>query len=197
MMLTKAPNSTMPITPTKEAELLEWAELVAIGVIAKSQGRGGEVAVNPLTDFPKRFIGLVRVFVEGAGGEPVPLSVEAARVHKARPVVKLAGVSSISEAQALAGKEMRIPTSELISLPDGSFYHFEISGLRVIDRNHGFIGTAEEVLSTGGTDVLVVRSPDGEELLLPFCSEICCRIDPDAGCIEVEAPEGLIGLNAN
>ena len=190
-------KATKPIMPIIEEELLEWAELVAIGVIAKFQGREGEVAVNPLTDFPERFIGLTRVFIEGAGGEPVPFTVEAARVHKARPVVKLAGVSGISEAQALAGKEMRIPTSELISLPDGSFYHFEISGLRVVDRNHGFIGTAEEVLRTGGTDVLVVRSPDGEELLLPFCSEICCRIDPDAGCIEVEAPEGLIDVNAN
>ena len=182
---------------TIEAEFLEWGELVAIGVIAKSQGRKGEVAVNPLTDFPERFIGLRRVFIEGAGGEPVPFNVEAARVHKARPVVKLAGVSSISEAHALAGKEMRIPTSELISLPDGSFYHFEISGLRVMDRNRGFIGTSAEVLTTGGTDVLVVRSSDGEELLLPFCSEICRRIDPDAGCIEVDAPEGLIEVNTN
>ena len=195
-MPTKATKPIMPIIEDDE-ELREWAELVAIGVIAKSQGREGEVAVNPLTDFPERFIGLTRVFIEGGGGEPVPFTVEAARVHKARPVVKLAGVSGISEAQALAGKEMRIPTSELISLPDESFYHFEISGLRVVDRNQGFIGTAEEVLRTGGTDVLVVRSPDGEELLLPFCSEICCRIDPDAGCIEVEAPEGLIDVNAN
>jgi len=193
-MLKKA---TMPTNPAREAVLLEWAELVAIGVVAKSQGRQGEVAVNPLTDFPERFIDLRRVFIEGAGGEPVPFNVEAARMHKARPVVKLAGVSSISEAQALAGKEMRIPTSELISLPDGSFYHFEISGLRVNDRNHGFIGTAEKLLTTGGTDVLVVRSPDGEELLLPFCSEICRRIDLDSGCIEVDAPEGLIEVNAN
>ena len=190
----EADKTTMP---TKEDELLEWAELVAIGVVAKSQGRKGEVVVNPLTDFPERFIDLRRVFIEGAGGEPVPLNVEAARLHKDRPVVKLAGVSSISEGQALAGKEMRIPTSELMSLPDESFYHFEISGLRVIDRNHGWLGTAEAVLATGGTDVLVVRSPDGGEFLLPFCSEICCRIDPDAGCIEVEAPEGLIDLNAN
>lgn len=181
----------------ENTEKPDWADLVAIGVVAKSQGRKGEVAVNPLTDFPERFTGLRRVFLEGAGGEPVPLTVESARVHKARPVVKLAGVSNISEAQALAGKELRIPTSELVALPEGSFYHFEISGLRVIDRNQGFIGTAEAVLKTGGTDVLVVRSSAGCELLLPFCSEICPRVDPDAGCIEVDTPEGLIEVNAN
>lgn len=189
-------NAEKPAKSTKEAELLEWADLVAIGVVAKSQGRKGEVAVNPLTDFPERFIGLRRVLMEGAGGEPVPFDVEAARMHKGRPVVKFVGVSNISEAQALAGKEMRIPTSELTALPEGSFYHFEISGLRVIDRKRGFIGTAEEMLTTGGTDVLVVRSSDGEELLLPFCAEICRSIDPVDGCIEVDAPEGLIEVNA-
>lgn len=191
-----AQNAEKPAKSTREAELLEWAELVAIGVVAKSQGREGEVAVNSLTDFPERFIGLRRVFIRGAGGEPVPLDVEAARVHKSRPVMKLAGVSNISEAQALAGQEIRLPTSELVALPEGSFYHFEISGLRVIDRNQGFIGTAEAVLQTGGTDVVVVRSSNGEELLLPFCSEIFRRIDPVDGCIEVDTPEGLIEVNA-
>ena len=54
-------------------------------------------------------------------------------------------------------------------------------------------GTAESFIATGGTDVLVVRSTEGEELLLPFCSEICRRIDLDEGTIEVEAPEETVG----
>ena len=184
-------------TKIREPELLEWTDLVAIGVIAKSQGREGEVAVNPLTDFPERFTGLARVFIEGADGEPVPRPIENARLHKGRPVVKLAGVSSIGDAESLSGKELRIPASELVALPDGSFYHFQILGLEVIDLHHGSLGTAENVLATGGTDVLVVRSPGGEEVLLPLCSEICRRIDLDGGTIEVDAPEGLIDLNAN
>ena len=180
-----------------EEELCEWADLVTIGRIAKSQGRKGEVAVNPLTDFPERFLDLPRVFVEGDGGEPAALTMEEARLHKGRPVVKFAGVSTIGEAQALAGKELRIPVAEVKPLPEGSFYHFEIAGLRVVDRDHGFLGTAEKVLTTGGTDVLMVRGPGNGELLLPFCDEICRRIDIDAGCIEVEVPEGLIELNAD
>jgi 16S rRNA processing protein RimM len=184
-------------TTPKRDELPDWSELVAIGSIARSQGREGEVAVNPLTDFPERFAGLSRVFLEGESGEPVAYALESARLHKGRPVVKLAGVSSIGEARLLAGKEIRIPASELVSLPDGSFYHFQISGLDVIDRRHGRLGIAEEILSTGGTDIIVVRSPDGSELLLPFCSEICRRVDLDGGYVEVEAPEGLIDLNAH
>lgn len=187
------PNSRPKVA---ENELREWSDLIAIGVVARSQGRNGEMAVNPLTDFPERFVDLARVYVE-VGGEAVPREVESARIHKGRPVVKLAGVASIDDAQAFSGKELRIPASEVVSLPDGSFYHFELMGLQVIDRSLGVLGIAERVLATGGTDVLVVSAPNGEELMLPFCAAICRRIDPAAGCIEVEAPEGLIGLNAN
>lgn len=175
----------------------DWDELIAIGSVAKSQGREGELAVNPLTDHPERFVDLSRIFLEGADGAPVARVVESARLHKGRPVVKLAGVANIAEAQALAGKQIRIPASELVSLPDGSFYHFQILGLDVIDSAAGVLGTAESFIATGGTDVLVVRSRDGEELLLPFCSEICRRIDLDEGIIEVDAPKGLLDLNAN
>lgn len=191
------PTGPNPRPEPKDPEVRAWSDLVAIGVIAKSQGREGEVAVNPLTDFPERFVGLARVYLEGEDGEAVPRAVESARIHKGRPVVKLVGVSGIGEAKALSGKEMRIPSTEVLALPEGSFYHFEMSGLEVIDRRLGSLGTAERVMATGGTDVLVVSTPDGEELLLPLCEEICRRIDPDAGRIEVETPEGLIGLNAN
>lgn len=180
-----------------EKELCAWADLVTIGRVAKSQGRKGEVAVNPLTDFPERFLDLPRVFVEADGGAPAALVLEGVRLHKGRPVIKFTGISNIDEAQALAGLELRIPSTDVKPLPEGSFYHFEIAGLEVVDRSHGVLGTAEKILTTGGTDVLVVRSRGGEELLLPFCKEICRRIDVDGGRIEVEVPEGLIELNAD
>ena len=179
------------------AEFLDWADLVALGEIAKAQGRHGEVILNRTSDQPECFSRLSRVFVEGADGRPEAVEVESARIHKGRPVVKLAGISSIGDAAALVGKELRIPESELDPLPDGSIYHFDLVGATVEDRQRGVIGVVEKVISTGGTDVLVVRSDDESELLLPLCGEICRRIDRDARRIEIDAPEGLIGLNAH
>jgi len=179
------------------AEFLDWADLVALGEIAKAQGRHGEVILNRTSDRPECFSGLSRVFVEGADGRPEAVEVESARIHKGRPVVKLAGISSIGDAAALVGKELRIPESELDPLPDGAIYHFDLIGTTVEDRERGVIGVVEKVISTGGTDVLVVRSDDESELLLPLCDEICRRIDRDARRIEINAPEGLIGLNAH
>ena len=177
-------------------QLLAWAELIAIGEVARAQGRRGEVIVNPLTDFPERFHELTRVFIDGPDSRPLSLAVESVRWQKGRPVLKLASVSSIGDAETLAGKELRVPESELARLPEGSFYHFEIIGARVEDIRRGFLGIASDIVKTGGTDVLVVKREDGGEILLPLCAEICRRIDRDAGIIEVEAQEGLIDLNA-
>jgi len=178
-------------------ECLDWADLVALGEVAKAQGRYGEVILNRMSDQSECFSRLSRVFVEGADGRPEAVAVESARIHKGRPVVKLAGISNIGDAAALVGKELRIPESELDPLPDGSIYHFDIVGATVTDRERGVIGVVEKVISTSGTDVLVVRSDDGSEQLLPLCEEICRRIDREGRRIEIDAPEGLIGLNAH
>jgi 16S rRNA processing protein RimM len=97
----------------------------------------------------------------------------------------------------LKGRELRIPESELESLPEGSFYQFQIRGLTVRDRAQGEIGVVESVLETGGTDVMVVRGKRGEETLVPLCGEIVKNIDPVRGSVDIDAPEGLVSLNAN
>lgn len=179
-------------------EVRDGDRLVAVGRLARTHGRHGELAVDPLTDFPDRFVELERVFVEGAeGAAPMSLRIEALRFHKGRPLVKLEGVSSIEAAEALRGREIRIPERDLVPLPEGSFYHFQMCGLTVADRSRGEIGVVEDVLETGGTDVLVVRGSDGAETLVPLCEEIVRKVDPVNGRIDIEAPEGLVSLNAN
>lgn len=185
----------MEITKDSWTESLRWTDLVSIGRVAKAQGRFGEVVVQPFTDAPERFETLERVFLEAESGEPVPRAVESMRLHKGRPVLKLEGVSDIGGAETLAGREIRVPASELEPLEDGSFYHYELLGLEVFDRVRGLVGVVEEVLTTGGTDVLVVRGGGGDEALVPLCQEICRTIDLRAGRIELEAPEGLLSLN--
>lgn len=178
-------------------ETLEWEGLVALGRVARAQGRNGEVAVDAWTATPERFARLSRVYIEGGGSEPVALRVESSRIHKGRPVLKFSGISGLGEAEALKGLELRIPESELEPLPEGSFYQYRISGFTVRDRTRGEIGIVENVLETGGTDLLMVRGRAGEETLVPFCGEIVKNIDPLGRSIDIDAPEGLVSLNEN
>ncbi|HXV63722.1 MAG TPA: ribosome maturation factor RimM [Vicinamibacteria bacterium] len=181
---------------SREGEAGSRDDLVAVGSVVKAQGRHGEVVICPFADSPQRFLALDEVHLEGLSGSAV-VRVERARVHKGRPVLKLEGVSDMSSAEALRGKELHVRRGDLADLPEGSFYHFEILGLRVWDRKRGELGVVEDVLATGGTDVLVVRDARGTEVLVPLCREICLRVDPPAGLIAIDAPEGLVELNAN
>lgn len=181
----------------RDGEPVKWEALVAVGRVARAQGRRGEVAVDPLTSAPEQFTGLSRIYVEGGDSQPVAFLVESVRIHKGRPVVKFSGISDIGEAETLRGRELRVPESELESLPEGSFYQFQIRGLTVKDRTRGEIGVIETVLETGGTDLLVVRGKNGEETLVPLCGEIVKNIDPARGSVDIDAPEGLVSLNAN
>ncbi len=174
---------------------------MVIGWVARAQGRWGEIVVQPASGAVERFADLTHVFLEGT--DAVRYEVSSVRLHKGRPVLTLSGVSDIGQAKQLSGKEIRIPSEDLASLPEDVFYHFQLVGSTVTDRERGELGVVEDVLTTGGTDVLVVRravgpgEPDKQEMLVPLCRDICQRVDLVEKRIEVQTPEGLVELNAN
>lgn len=166
-----------------------FRDLVLVGRVVKPQGRHGEVAVEPLSDRPDRFPSLRRAFVPGPGGGAREVRVSRAWPHKGRYVLAIEGVSSIDEAEALRGLELRIAEEDLEALPPGSFYHHQLAGLRVVDGEGSPIGVVREVVETGaGAAVLVVEGPGGETLL-PFASGFVHEIDLALGRIRASRPE--------
>jgi 16S rRNA processing protein RimM len=167
---------------------LNFAELVTIGRVVKPQGRKGELLVEPLSDRPDRFPTLRRVYLPGPAGGARVAQVANCWPHKGRFVVKLEGVDGIDAAETLRGSELRIAEDELLPLPEGSYYHHQLRGLRAVSPA-GELGEVAEVLETGaGAVVLVVRGAAGESLL-PFASGVVRRVDLAAGRIELVLPE--------
>lgn len=172
--------------------MVAFLELVLVGRVVKPQGRRGEVAIEPLSDRPDRFTTLRRAFVPATAGEAREVRVSSAWPHKGRYVLKLEGVDSIEAAERLRGLELRIPEEELEQLPAGSYYHYQLAGLRVFDASGEALGVVESVLETGGAaPVLVVRGPSGETLL-PFATEWVRSVDLAERVIVVERPEYVV-----
>jgi 16S rRNA processing protein RimM len=164
-------------------------ELVLIGRVVKPQGRRGEVLVHPLSDRPDRFPGLEAAFLTGPDEEARAVRVTSSRPHKGRHVLKLEGVDSIDEAERLRGLELRIGEEELAPLPEGSYYHHELIGLRVTGRAAGELGVVEDVMDTGaGAPILVVHGPGGETLV-PLVEDFVKRVDLAGARIVVERLE--------
>jgi 16S rRNA processing protein RimM len=160
--------------------------------IVRPQGRAGEVRVEPLTDDPRRLQELAECWlIPPDGGER--RVVEAVRFQGGVPVVKLRGVASIGEAEALAGRLLAIPRSAVRPLPPGRFYPFDLAGCEVRTPVGEVLGTLGDVLAGAEHDFWVLRRPCGE-CLIPAVSAIVERVDLQARVVVVRPPEGLLDL---
>lgn len=170
-------------------------DMVAIGAIVRAQGRKGEVLVERLTDRPDRFPTLRAAWLPDGHGGAREARVEDCWPHKGRFVLKLHGVDSIDDAEALRGQELRIPEEALEPLPPGSYYHHQLRGLRVVDPQGRDLGTVESLMEMGaGAPVLVVRGARGETLI-PLADEFVRTVDLGRGVMVAVKPE-LVDVDA-
>ncbi|HET9179565.1 MAG TPA: ribosome maturation factor RimM [Terriglobia bacterium] len=170
---------------------------IAIARVVRPQGRKGEVSAEILTDFPARFRDLQRVFIDQPGHLPRAIAVEDAWLHKGKVVLKLAGIGSIDNAEALRGRLVLLPAEERIALADGQYYVWELVGCQVMVESGETskpLGTVTEIERTAGADLLHVAH-GSREVLVPFAESICKLIDPGSGLIVIEPPEDLLDLN--
>jgi len=123
-------------------------------------------------------------------------SLQSAEVYRDKVVLCLEGVAGAGEAAVLVGSDILLQSKDLVDLPEGTYYIFRLVGLEVLGPGGRSLGRVREVISTGGTDVLLVGGQGGREHLIPFARSICKRVDPEAGIIEIDPPEGLLELDA-
>jgi 16S rRNA processing protein RimM len=167
---------------------------VAIAQLGKTRGNRGEVTAVALSSKPERYQALREVFLfasdGSAGGEKY--EIESTWFHSGTLVFKFRGVDTISDAELLYGREVRIPASQRTTLDEGEYFQSDLIGCEVVDKRTGeSIGHVTAWDEGGGAGLLVVN----DQLLIPFARSICVEIDPAAKRIEVELPEGLKDLN--
>ena len=167
---------------------------VAIAQLGKSRGNRGEVTAVMLSSKPERYEALKEVFLFATGGPAggEKYDIETTWFHGGTLVFKFRGVDSISDAEGLYGREVRIPASQRTVLDEGEYFQSDLIGCQVVDRRTGeAIGHVTAWDDGGGSGLLVVD----DNLLVPFARSICVEIDPAAKRIAVELPEGLKDLN--
>jgi len=161
---------------------------VVIGEIGQAHGQDGEVRVLPVTDFPDRFFDLGSVYLSG---EAAPRAVERVRRHGKFFLLKLEGIRSEAEAAGLRGKRLELPPDQLVPLPPGHYYLWQIVGLKVLSTGGRELGVVKEVLSRPAHDVYVVEKPGGGELLVPARRQVVVDIDLGRGRLTVELWPGM------
>lgn len=165
---------------------------LVVGRIGRAHGIRGEVCVEVRTDEPELRLapGAVLATDPPSAG---PLAIATGRVHSGRLMLRFEGVSDRDAAEGLRNVLLIAEVD-----PEGSpedpeeFYDHQLIDISVVTRDGEPVGRIEEVTHLPYQDLLVVRRPDGGEVLIPFVSEIVPEIDLKEQRAVVDPPPGLL-----
>jgi 16S rRNA processing protein RimM len=166
-------------------------EFIIIGKVLSTQGNKGEIKVLPLTDSIDRFKKLTNIFIRKNNNRKT-LNVEKIRIKENTVIIKLKDIENINDAKTVVGSCLEVERENAVKLPKGTYFVFEIIGLKVYDENNIFLGKVENVISTGSNDVYVVNKKDKEELYIPAIHDVVKNIDLENKRITINMVDGLI-----
>jgi 16S rRNA processing protein RimM len=166
------------------------ADRIALGVIRKAHGVRGEASVELWTDF-ERFTEVRDVtLVSPDESETRDVTIEAARFHVDRALLKFSTIDSPEELADFRQWTIEIPLSQAKKLDVDEYFLHDLIGLTLVDAagtERGIVTDAYE----GGGGVLLEVARDGRKFEVPFAADICTDIDLGAKRIAVALPEGL------
>jgi 16S rRNA processing protein RimM len=171
---------------------LKKAELVLLGKVLRSQGRDGTVKLR-LQEKGLPGFNCATIYLRRAAGFEAH-TVESLKLDRNAHFLKLKGIDTLAQADALAGLELYAAEADFRPLDRGRFYEFEVVGSRVVTREGVEVGDVAGVLPAGGPVLLVVKRGD-REVYVPFTEAICVRVDREAREIVIDPPDGLLELN--
>jgi 16S rRNA processing protein RimM len=182
--------SSTPIADSSPPPLL-------VGVVVRPHGLRGELVVEVRTDSPQeRFaVGsvLLRTLPDGVAASP--LTVEAARPHSGRLLVRFAEAPDRDAAETLRGSRLLVDPAALPPTGDPDEFHVhQLEGLAAELADGTAVGTVREVVHGPGGELLAIARSDAPDALVPFVREIVPTVDLDGGRVVLTPPDGLLDL---
>ena len=144
-------------------------DLVSVGRVGKPHGLGGAFVVEHGSDDPDRFAVGATLQVDGK-----PATIVESKRARGRPVIRL-------DRDVPRGAELQVERAQLPEPEEGSYYVFQLVGLRVEEEGGRELGRVAEVTPGPANDVLEL---DGG-LALPLVDACVEEVDLAAGRIVV------------
>lgn len=168
--------------------------LISLGAITKVRGNKGEVAVALRSRYKEQYDTIKKVVLRAPNEADCELAVENLWFHGEKLILKFKGCDSIEQAEKIVGYEVLISEGEFKPPGEGYHYVFDLLGMKVYSAGGDFLGKIEDVMYTGGTDILIVKK-NGKEYLIPMAEEYLKELDFKNKKLTIELPEGLLEIN--
>lgn len=164
------------------AEAVSWIEL---GVIAKPHGVQGEIRVHVFNPESMLLQELAEVFLIGGEDEdPTLVEIESTRQGPKALLMRLAGVSSREDVEALRGYTLCVPRDALPELEDGEYYHADLIGLDAFDGDEP-VGEVIDVIDYPSAECLKIERLGGY-IEVPMLPRWLVRVDVEAGKVHLK-----------
>ena len=172
---------------TEAEDPISWIEL---GVIARPHGIGGEVRVHLFNPDSTLLEKLAEVFLAGEEGNPPSLvRVVSTRRGPKALLMRLAGVESHEDADALRGLTLCVPREALPQLEEGEYYHTDLIGLEACEGDRT-VGEIVDVLDYPSVECLKIKTDEGF-LEVPMLPKWLERIDFVDGKVHLKALDDI------
>ncbi|TDW14437.1 16S rRNA processing protein RimM [Kribbella kalugense] len=166
--------------------------LVTVGRIGRAHGIKGEVGIDVRTDEPdRRFVDGATLVTEAKVSRT--LTVESSRWHSGKLLVKFAGVPDRTAAEQLRNLfvQCEIDEDERPEDPD-EYYDRDLIGLTVRTADGEEAGEVRDVVHLPSQDLLEIRRPAGNVVLVPLVEELVPELNLDKRYVVVADRPGLL-----
>ncbi|MBT3352430.1 MAG: 16S rRNA processing protein RimM [Nitrospinaceae bacterium] len=151
---------------------------VAVGEAVKAQGLKGEVRVRPWLDDIETYGEIAEVFLASDPSRRFEI-VSFKRGGKGSVVWKFKGIDSLEAAESLRGSVFLVDRNILPGPEEGVHYWEDFENTEAVDETGRSLGRIVDMFGAGGNDIIVIKGPKGEELLLPAMKEVVLRREGD------------------
>ncbi len=147
---------------------------VAVGAAVRPHGLNGAVRVTPWLEDLSAYERIRDVVLQEEAERRLEVEFTR-RGGKGAIVWKFKGVDSFEAAETLKGAVFLADRAVLRGPEEGVYYWEDFQDLDVADESGRLLGRVADLLGAGGSDVIVVRSAEGKEILLPAVREVILR----------------------
>jgi 16S rRNA processing protein RimM len=168
--------------------------LKLLGKIIKVHGYGGAVMVHPEEYTPEELKEGEWVFVE-IEEKPVPFFIGSLTEHASGNIIlkfehydSSEQMTEFTGCKVFTGRPEESPADEIPA-------HEILTGYKVYGGQDEYIGVIEKIMSLPMQYMLVIRTGDDKEQLLPLNEDWIIFLDRDRKIIRMDLPGGILDIN--
>lgn len=165
--------------------------LVEIGRIVSCHGVRGEVRVLPYNPDSTLLHSLKVLHLRAPDHTRADYGVVGSRPHKRFVLIRLDGVHTKEDAEALVGRTVHIARELLPQVGPDQVYHTDLVGCVVSTESGEGLGQVSEIITTGSNDVCVVVG-NGREYLIPLIQDVVLSLDVETREMVIRPLPGLL-----